>query len=204
MMMEHKFSYLDDIEQQNNCFAGMKRLYLYPGMEFRSEIKWWPDKGMRVTPHEGVDICYYADASGEECRVTPDFRVPVMATGRVLAVSKDYLGETVFLDHQYDQLTRFLSIYAHITPLPGLKTGDIICAGNAIGNVADTNGKRNRIPAHLHISLMTVARSVPVEKLDWQMISYPEEAKLVDPLEMFDTKKIKFIPKNHWKEVYGF
>lgn len=201
--MAQLFSYLDAIEEQNSCLAGMKRLYLYPGMEFRSEIKWWPDKGMRATPHEGVDICYYIDSTGEECRVTPEFRVPVMATGRIMAISKDYLGETVFLDHQYEQLSRFLSIYAHITPLPDLKTGDKVCAGEVIGTVADTAGKKNRIPAHLHISLMIIARAVPAEKLDWHMISYPEDAKLIDPLRMLDTKKIEFLAKNHWKEMFG-
>jgi hypothetical protein len=158
--MEQLFPYLDDIEEQNNCLAGMKRLNLYPGMEFRSEIKWWPDKGMRPTPHEGVDLCYYIDSTGEECRVTPEFRVPVMATGRILAISKDYLGKTVFLDHEYEQPSRFLSIYAHIIPIPDLKTGDKVCAGDVIGTVADTTGKKNRIPAHLHISLMIVASAV--------------------------------------------
>jgi len=201
--MEQLFSYLDAIEEQNNCLAGMKRLYLYPGMEFRSEIKWWPDTGMRPTPHEGVDICYYIDSTGEECRVTPEFRVPVMATGRILAISKDYLGETVFLDHQYEQPLRFLSIYAHITPLPDLKTGDQVCAGDVIGTVADTAGKKNRIPAHLHISLMIITKAVPAEKLDWNMISYPEDAELIDPLRMLDTKKIEFLSRNHWKEMFG-
>jgi len=201
--MEHLFSYLDAIEKQNTSLAGMKRLYLYPGMEFRSEIKWWPDKGMRVTPHEGVDICYYIDSTGKECRVTPELRVPVMASGRVRAICKDYLGETVFLDHQYEQPSRFLSIYAHITPLPDLKTGDKVSAGDIIGTVADTAGKKNRIPAHLHISLMIVAREVPAEKFDWHMISYPEDAKLIDPLRMLNTKKIESPSKNHWKEMFG-
>ena len=201
--MEQLFSYLDALEEQNICLAGMKTLYLYPGMEFRSEIKWWPDKGMRPTLHEGVDICYYIDSTGEECRVTSEFRVPVMATGRIVAISKDYLGETVFLDHQYKQLSRFVSIYAHITPRPDLKTGDKVCAGDVIGTVADTAGKKNRIPAHLHISLMSIARAVPAEKFDWQIISYPEDAKLIDPLSMLDTKKIEFQSKNHWKEMFG-
>ena len=98
--MEKIFAYVEAIEEQNNCFAGMKRLYLYPGMEFRCEIKWWPDKGMRLTSHEGVGICYYINSTGAECRVTPELRVPVMATGRILAISKDYLGDTVFLDHR--------------------------------------------------------------------------------------------------------
>ena len=201
--MEKHFAYLDAIEKQNNCFAGMKRLYLYPGMEFRSEIKWWPDKGMRRTPHEGVDICYYVNSTGAECRVTPELRVPVMATGRILAISKDYLGETVFLDHEHNQPSRFLSIYAHITPRPHLKTGDKICAGDVIGTVADTTGKKNRIPAHLHISLMIAARTVPAEKFDWHMISFPEDAELIDPLTMLYNEKIEFQLKNHWKEMYG-
>ena len=201
--MEHFFSYVDALEEQNICLAGMKILYLYPGMEFRSEIKWWPDKGVRFTPHEGVDICYYTNSTGKECKVTSEFRVPVMATGRIVAISKDYLGETVFLDHQYDQLSRFLSIYAHITPRPDLKTGDMVCVGDVIGTVADTTGKKNRIPAHLHISLMTISKAVPAKKFDWDMISYPEDAKLIDPLRMLNTKKIEFQSKNHWKEMFG-
>ena len=202
--MEKFFPYLDALEEHNTCISRMKKLYLYPGMEFGSEIKWWPDKGVRVTPHEGVDICYYINSTGEECRVTPEFRVPVMAAGRIVSICKDYLGETVFLEHQYDQLSRFLSIYAHITPRSDLKIGDKVCAGDVIGTVADTAGKKNRIPAHLHISLMTVARTVPAEKFNWDMISYPEDAKLIDPLRMLDTNKVEFILKNHWKEMFGF
>lgn len=190
--MNQVFSYVDALKKQNVCLAGMKSLYLYPGMEFSSEIKWWPDIGMRVTPHEGIDICYYIDSSGKECRVTPTFRVPVMATGRILAIKKDYLGETVFLDHEYNQPSRFLSIYAHIVPLPELKSGDRVSAGDVIGTVADTTGKKNRIPAHLHISLMNVSRVVPAEKFDWQLISYPENAELIDPLRMITTEKIDF------------
>ncbi|BHH85993.1 peptidoglycan DD-metalloendopeptidase family protein [Desulforhopalus sp. 52FAK] len=202
-MTEQIFSYLDILEEQNNCLAGMKRLYLYPGMEFRSEIKWWADTGQRATPHEGVDICYFIDSNGQECRVTSELRVPVMARGRVLTIIKDYLGETVFLDHQYEQLSRFVSIYAHITPLPDLKNGDTVYAGDVIGTVTDTKGKKNRIPAHLHISLMTIAKEVPAEKFDWDMLSYPEDAKLIDPLTMIDTKKVECIPRNHWKEMFG-
>lgn len=202
--MQQLFSYLDAIEEQNDCLTGMKRLYLYPGMEFRSEIKWWPDKGIRPTPHEGVDICYYIDSSGKECKVTPAFRVPVMASGKIMAISKDYLGMTVFLDHQYAEVSRFLSIYAHITPLSNLETGDTVYAGDVIGTVADTTGKKNRIPAHLHISLMSISRSIPAEKFDWNMISYPKNAKLIDPLKMLDTEKIQFQSNNHWKEMFGF
>lgn len=202
--MAHTFLYLDALEEQNTGFAEMKKLYLYPGMEFRSEIKWWPDKGKRVTPHEGLDICYYIDATGKECVVSPAFRVPVMETGKIVSIRKDYLGETVFLDHEYEQSSRFLSIYAHITPLPDLKIGDCVRAGDTIGTIADTTGKKNRIPAHLHISLMVVARVVPAEQFDWHMISYPDNAQLIDPLKMFDTEKISFQSKNHWKERYGF
>ena len=202
--MDHIFSYIDALKKQNDCLAGMKSLYLYLGMEFSSDIKWWPDKGLRVTPHEGIDICYYIDSSGEECRVTPMFRVPAMAAGRILAIKKDYLGETVFLDHEYDQLSRFLSIYAHIVPLPELKTGDRVFAGDVIGTIADTSGKKNRIPGHLHISLMNVSRVVPAEQFDWHLISYPENAELIDPLLMINTEKIEFPAKNHWKEMFGF
>jgi len=127
-----------------------------------------------------------------------------MADGQIFAMCKDYLGYTLFLDHGYEQPRRFLSIYAHMTPYAHLETGDLLSAGQVIGGIADTTGRKNRMPAHLHLSFMDADRDIPPEKFDWDLICYGENADLINPMDRIITEKIEFRQKNHWKEKCGF
>ncbi len=202
--MNLQFPYIDILKDNNEVFADIDRFIFYPGMEFGSEVKWWPDRGTRPTLHEGVDFCYYLNSSGKEKIATPEFMVPVMADGRVLNICDDYLGQTVFLDHGYDNPQRFLSIYAHIVPDKDLKKGDRIQSGEVIATIADTTGRKNRMPAHLHLSLMYAEREIPAEKFDWDLMHYDERTNLIDPFKMIISDHIEFRNTNHWKEQYTF
>jgi len=146
-----KYRYGHFLEQVNPSISGVEKYYLYPGMEFQSEVKWWPDSGVRPTLHEGIDFCYYLRSSGGEFVFTPEIRVPVMAEGEIVAICDDYLGQTVFLDHLHDSSLRFLSIYAHMIPHSGLQAGQRVQAGEVIGEIADTTGRKNRMPVQLHL-----------------------------------------------------
>lgn len=198
------YPYFQLIENSNDPLHGTVAYILYPGMEFRSDVKWWPDNGRRPTLHEGLDICYYYDAQRNEQAITPEFKVPVMASGSIFNICKDYLGYTVFFDHEHQQSFRFLSVYAHIIPYRDINIGDNLDVGSIIGTVADTTGRKNRMPAHLHVSLMHVIHEVSAEKFDWDLMCYSKQASLIDPLSMIDAKNIEFKRKNHWKERYGF
>jgi len=200
--MKTHFPYLQVLEENNTILSNLTYFILYPGMEYRSQVKWWPDKGVRPTLHEGIDFCYYLDSACKEHYVTPDFKVPVMADGRVMTICDDYLGQTVFLDHGYDCVSRFLSIYAHIVPLKDLQKGDMLVQGEVIATVADTTGRKNRMPAHLHISLMQADRRISADKFDWNLMCYGKNIELLDPLSMIIGDKIDFRTKNHWKDSY--
>lgn len=195
----NRYRYCHFLEQVNSSLSGIETFYLYPGMEFQSEVKWWPDSGVRPTLHEGIDFCYYRKPSGEEFAFTPEIHVPVMADGKIAAVCQDYLGQTVFLDHLYDSPLRFLSIYAHMVPHSDLQAGKRVQAGEVIGTIADTAGRKNRMPAHLHLSIMQVDKEVIPAHFTWDLICNSERGSLFDPLRYIDTGMIEQRSYNHWK-----
>ena len=194
------FPYIDTLIRVNHNLAGTESFILYPGMEYGSYEKWWPDRGMRPTSHEGIDFCYYLDASGEEQTVSPALRVPVMAPGRVAAVCRDYLGQTLFVEHEVQSAERFLSVYAHTVPDSGVEAGLRLSQGDVVAGIADTGGRRNRMPSHLHFTLMVVAEDVAFEMFDWDLINRSNRSKLLDPLAMIDSERIIRRSHNHRKK----
>ena len=171
-----QYPYQQLLKEANRSTNELDCTILYPGMEFDSRVKWWPDEGERVTPHEGIDFCYFLDPAGDEWVATPDFQVPAMATGSVHAIVPDYLGQTLFLLHRSGRESRFLSVYAHIEVAPGILPGDRVCTAATLGTLADTSGRKNRMPNHLHFSLMLVDPVVPPEKYDWDLICFSSQA----------------------------
>lgn len=198
--MNPGLDYCEKLTECNSCLRGVTDFYLYPGMEFQSPEKWWPDSGVRPTLHEGIDFCYYRSCSGEECAFSPETAVPVMTSGKVMAICRDYLGHTVFFDHLRETDRRFLSIYAHLVPRQGLQAGQDLHGGDVIGHVADTSGRKNRMVAHLHLSVMAIDKQVSAEMLTWDFICNSARGQLIDPLTVIASPKITFRKHNHWKE----
>ncbi|MEE4239862.1 MAG: peptidoglycan DD-metalloendopeptidase family protein [Desulfopila sp.] len=198
--MDTPFQYFHYLELCNPNLQGAKEYILYPGMEFGSREKWWPDSGMRPTAHEGIDICYYRDAAGEERTLPLTSNLTVMASGRVVAICRDFLGYSLFLDHEYEDELRFLSVYAHIAPHNSIAAGQYLHPGDSIGSIADTTGRKNRMVAHLHVTLMQVERFVSAEKYDWDLINRSPYSRLIDPLQMTAAEKIVRRPVNPHKE----
>ncbi len=192
--------YFQYVEAANESLAGVKNFCFYPGMLFKSREKWWPDSGIRPTEHEGVDICYYIDKNGKEQKFTPNTKIPVMAEGEVFAFCKDFLAHSVFIDHGISDSLRLLSVYAHIVSLPNLAIGQEVKAGEVVGMVADTTGRKNRIPAHVHISLLRLPLTVPADMLDWNYICHSDQVSLIDPLSMITSEAVKIKTNNHWKK----
>lgn len=187
------------LEAANECLAGLKNFNFYPGMLFRSRDKWWPDSGIRPTRHEGIDICYYTDSAGKEQKFTPRISIPLMASGTIFAICHDFLGQSLFIDHGVYGSLRFLSVYAHIVQHRHLRIGLKVQAGEVVGVVADTAGRKNRMPAHLHISLMKIPQTVSFEVLDWNYICNSANVELVDPLSMMRCEAVKIHTKNPWQ-----
>ena len=67
-------------------------------MGFGATGKWWAE-GMRATPHNGLDMRLYEDADGREAALDEATLVPTMDDGEVVAIIRDFLGESVFVAH---------------------------------------------------------------------------------------------------------
>ena len=188
------------LEEANECLVGVKYFNLYPGMLFRSVDKWWPDSGLRATSHEGLDVCYYTDSAGKEQKFSPHISIPAMASGRIFASCRDFLGQSLFIDHGVFGSLRFLSVYAHIVQHRHIMIGQKVQVSDVVGVIADTAGRKNRMPAHVHISLMNIPQSVSFDMLDWNFICNSSDVELVDPLPMIRSEKVRIHTKNPWKE----
>ena len=160
----------------------------HPGMLFGSPDKWWGDRGKRDFPHEGIDVCLYGNKHGQTIALDAAIRIPVMHDGIVRAMFNDYLGQAVIIEHTLahrpDQ--KFLSVYAHTKPLPDIKVGQHLKAGDIIATIADTHRSKANILPHLHFSLGIPAPELSYEAFVWNIMRDPQMVTLMDPLGLVD------------------
>jgi hypothetical protein len=194
--IDHCYPYFQYLEDCNELSAGgITTWCFYPGMTYGSRDKWWPDTGKRPTAHEGLDICYYTDSSGRKRQFGSDIRIPVMTAGIVIAVCDDFLGRSVFLMHHSDSPCQLISGYAHIIPFSNIKPGVEVAECEVIGTVADTTGRKNRMPAHLHITVMKTPAAFAGVHLDWKYICNSGRGFLLDPFEILFCPYCRILPK---------
>ncbi len=157
-------------------------------MLFGDRGKWWGDFGQRDFPHEGIDLCLYADRSGRICHLDDQTRIPVMHDGVVRAVFKDYLGQAVIFEHssEQDRHARFLSAYAHTAPLKGIHPGAAVKSGDIIATIADTSTSKAKILPHLHLSFGMPTPKLVYEGFVWNVMRDPDLLTLCDPLKIID------------------
>lgn len=194
---------LKTLEYVNGEIEGFKQLILYPGMEFRSTIKWWPDVGKRTTSHEGIDICYFINQKSDEIQVSTEFCVTPFIPGKIQAICKDYLGRTVFIENGGDENHLLISAYAHITPCHQVRVGKCVESAEVLGKLADTSGRKNRMPSHLHLTFMRVHKEVKPDEYNWSLICDSKKVELIDPLDCLENQRVVKPRHNHWKERYG-
>ncbi len=113
----------------------------------------------KIYRHNAVD---FAAAEGES--------VVCIADGTVLEVSlSEELGNLVTVDHGGG----LVSVYRFVEPAEGLKAGDALAQGAALGTVAAPYGTEAHGGAHLHFELMLDGESVdPADHLD---LTYEEK-----------------------------
>jgi hypothetical protein len=190
------FPFFHYLETCNKFEGEREKTWLfYPGMTFGSREKWWPDTGSRPTAHEGLDICYFTDDSGLIRQVNPHVNIPVMTAGTIIGVCKDFLGSSVFLEHDTANPESLISVYAHIIPKQTIFPGSVVIAGEVIGNIADTSGRKNLMPAHLHITILKITARKATEYLDWNFICNSNRIILFDPLQMLGCTAYKILPR---------
>jgi murein DD-endopeptidase MepM/ murein hydrolase activator NlpD len=155
-----------------------------PGMLFDSHRKWWGDEGMRITPHEGCDICLYRNGRGEVLRLDEKGKIPAMYDGTVMAMIHDFLGKSIYMEHAFsdDSHNRFCTFYGHLDPNAGLQVGSVVEEGEIIATLAGSAKSKAGIFPHLHISAAWVPETIPLDQLDWGIIGERKALTLVDPL----------------------
>lgn len=148
------------------------------GSRFGDLRLWWGQGRLRNHPHEGVDCIAPGLNSGRPTTIQ------AIASGVIVAQSKDFLGHTLWLRHPLAEPTTghlLHSVYGHLQPHPDLKVGQELAAGTGLGTV--TFGQLvGTVPAHLHFSLAWLATSISPTELHWKTIHLAAPGCFFDPL----------------------
>ena len=159
-----------------------------PGMRFEDTQAWWKD-GPRQSPHEGLDLLYLADSSGQRQELPKQALIPPLWDGEVIAVFEDFLGSTVAVRHPVmdGQGWRLISLYGHVRPL--VECGTQVSAGDPLAEVAYGKARgASAPPNHLHLSLAWLAPGWPVAELSWPSLWSNPGIRLIDPLPLVQPK----------------
>ncbi|MEJ2740762.1 MAG: peptidoglycan DD-metalloendopeptidase family protein [Dehalococcoidia bacterium] len=167
-------------------WKGFEEWIFYSSMLFGSIDKWWGDREKRDRQHEGLDICLYRTGDGDIQYLDAETKIPAMFGGRVVKVTKDFLGESVFISHNVYNLngSRLHTIYGHIRPYDRIRPGEGISAGGVIGVLAGSGESNRAVPHHLHISVAWIPDTVQSQELDWGLIDEQAGIVLLDPLQV--------------------
>jgi len=159
-----------------------------PGMLFEEKSAWWKN-GPRQNPHEGIDLLFLADQSGQRHDLLPQALVPPLWAGEVVAVFEDFLGSTVAVRHPVmdRQGWRLISLYAHIRPL--VECGAQVTTGEPLAEVAGGKVRGTSAPPdHLHLSLGWLAPGWSPTDLNWPTLWTNPGIRLIDPLPLIQPK----------------
>ncbi|MDH3346833.1 MAG: peptidoglycan DD-metalloendopeptidase family protein [Desulfobulbaceae bacterium] len=165
-------------------FAPPRGWILHRDMRFGSSYTWWGESKERPVPHEGVDLLHYVNRNGVPSTLTSSICLVSPIEGNVLRVSKDFLGQSVWLRHSEitSRGTLLHSVYAHIEADTGISEGVSVGRGGVIGTIIEKQSS-GAPPGHLHLSLFFAPKSLPRDSLDWSFLSSHPDVRLIDPLQ---------------------
>ncbi|MBC8549676.1 MAG: hypothetical protein H8D23_08485 [Candidatus Brocadiales bacterium] len=168
---------------------GFKEWIFYPGMLFQDMEAWWTDNGLRPTPHEGIDLCFYRDNTGQVRRIDIGTKIPVMYAGDIVHIHDDFLGKSIYVKHCINDKSgnSLHTIYGHTNPRNLQDTKKRVCEGDIIAEVAAISEDSKVLP-HIHITMAWIPESLPCKKLNWDTIWNSRSVTLCNPLEYIDTK----------------
>ena len=154
-----------------------------PGMLFRSESKWWGDKGARGHRHNGLDLRSYETADGTRKTLRKDTKVPIIYKGRVVRSIKDFIGYTLFAAHEIcENESRLFTIYGHVMQTADLLFERLLAEGTSIATLAGT--EKMKVPHHLHISAALIPETIPIDRLTWKTLDEADNIIFFDPLDI--------------------
>ena len=168
---------------------GFKEWIFYPGMLFQNMEAWWTDNGLRPTPHEGIDLCFYRDNAGKVRRIDNGTKIPVMYTGDIVHTHDDFLGKSIYVKHSINDKSgnALHTIYGHTIPRNLHDTKKRVRQGDIIAEVAAVPENSKVLP-HIHITMAWIPESLPCKRLNWGTIWTSRSVTLCNPLEYIDTK----------------
>ena len=164
--------------------AGFKKWVFLPGMLFHSPEQWWGDGRPRSTPHEGIDLCRFEDATGKVRALHDRIKIPAAFAGEIRKIDNDYLGKSIFLSHEiFDgHQGQLYTIYGHTNPRDGVEAERSVAEGEIIGVVAEGPGEKTTILPHLHLTVAWIPPRFPLGELTWQNMGIDRRITLLDPL----------------------
>ncbi len=178
------------IKQNNDLNAhGLKEWIFYPGMLFHDTEAWWSDDGIRPTPHEGIDFCFYRDGTGQVRQIYSGTKIPVTYTGDIVHIHDDFIGKSIYVKHGINNKRGNVlhTIYGHTIPQNHCVTGKRVHEGDIIAKVAAVS-KNSKVLPHIHITMAWIPESLPCKKLNWDTIWTSKSVTLCNPLEHIDIK----------------
>jgi hypothetical protein len=168
---------------------GFKHWLFHPGMLFQSRQQWWGPGKPRSSPHEGLDLCWFADVAGHRHTLDQTVGVPVPFPGRIARISRDFLGQSIFVAHDLEPTPgrRLYTAFGHTTPRSGLAVAQTVLQDDIIATVSAATDRKTAVPPHLHLTLALIPDSVPADRLTWDHLGADPAITLLDPLAVFPT-----------------
>ncbi len=168
--------------------TGFKHWLFHPGMLFHSRQQWWGDVKPRSTPHEGVDLCWFQDVTGNRQAIDQTVKIPTAFPGLVVKIERDFLGQSIYLGHEIFQedSRKLYTAFGHTNPQADLAVGLKVVEGEIIATVSVPPVKTT-VPPHLHITLALIPTSITAAQLTWEKLGTDPAITLLDPLTVFPT-----------------
>ncbi|MBF0101781.1 MAG: hypothetical protein HQK77_12825 [Desulfobacterales bacterium] len=179
-------NFLDQLVIQNElCQHGFDSWFFHEGMCFQSMEIWWNNSKKRSMPHEGVDVCFYADIDHELKMLGTDADIPAIFSGECIHICKDFIGETLVLGHDiYNSAGhQLLTFYAHVDTKNTISLNTRIITGDIIAWIAPVS-KPSVLP-HLHLSVAWISPDYSISTFDWKTYHHDSRLQFCNPMNFF-------------------
>jgi hypothetical protein len=183
-----KSRFLDYLLAHNQpAMAGFKGWVFKPGMGFNSREQWWARQN-RPTPHEGLDLCCFADTAGRIHNVDRRLKIPATFAGVIVKIAPDFLGKSIYLAHKIvaDDGRQLYTAYGHTDPVATLQVGRTVNEGEIMARLSGVSAQKTAILPHLHLTLAWLPVPFPPRRLTWKNLATDPAIVLIDPLTVLD------------------
>ena len=171
---------------------GFKHWLFHPGMLFQARQQWWGLEQSRSTPHEGLDLCWFEDVAGNRLALDQTTVIPAPSAGTVVKISRDFLGQSIFLAHDIEPMPgrRLYTALGHTNPVESLAEGQTVSEAEIIASISTPVNRKTTVPPHLHLTLAIIPDPVAREQLTWNYLGSGTEILLINPLDVFPTTSV--------------